>query len=145
MDRFPADRSEALTAVGLLVRIFLGENPADSEAIQKGVDLCLKVLPEWDESSGSIDMYYWYYGSLALFQVGDEPWKAWNKAMKSAIVDHQRRDGDECGSWDPVGPWGREGGRVYSTAVCVMCLEVYYRYVRLFGTGYRRPDPSSRR
>jgi hypothetical protein len=78
-------------------------------------------------------MYYWYYGTLAIFQVGGEAWKAWNVAMKSAIIDNQRKDGDFKGSWDPIGPWGREGGRVYSTAVCVMCLEVYYRYSRVFG------------
>jgi hypothetical protein len=128
MDRFPAEKSEALTAVGVLSRIFLGEDPRRSEAIRKGVDLCVSVLPEWDEAGGAVDMYYWYYGSLALFQVGGEPWKAWNTAMKSAIVDHQRKDGDFKGSWDPVGPWGREGGRVYSTALCTLCLEVYYRY-----------------
>ncbi len=26
-----------------------------------------------------------------------------------------------------------EGGRVYSTAVLTMCLEVYYRYGKVFG------------
>ena len=31
-------------------------------------------------------------------------------------------------------PWGDEGGRVYSTALLTMCLEVYYRYGRVFGT-----------
>jgi hypothetical protein len=128
MDRFPANKSEAMTAVGVLTRIFLGEDPKRSEMIRKGVELCVKVLPEWNEADGSIDMYYWYYGSLALFQVGGEPWKAWNSAMKTAIVDHQRKDGDQKGSWDPVGPWGREGGRVYATALCTLCLEVYYRY-----------------
>ena len=137
MDKFPPDKSEALTAVGILTRIFLGEDPKDSEMIRKGTELCLKVLPEWDEASGSIDQYYWYYGSLAIFQVGGEAWRAWNSAMKTAIIDHQRTDGDQKGSWDPLGPWGREGGRVYSTAVCVMCLEVYYRYTRVFGIGGR--------
>ena len=41
---------------------------------------------------------------------------------------------DERGSWDPVGPWGVDGGRVYSTAILAMCLEVYYRYDKVFGT-----------
>ena len=83
-------------------------------------------------------MYYWYYATLALYQVGREPWRQWNAAMKTAIVDHQRRDTDWClyrGSWDPVGPWGSDGGRVYATALMAMCLEVYYRYDRVFGTG----------
>ena len=82
-------------------------------------------------------MYYWYYATLALFQVGGPAWKAWDGAMKPAIVNTQRRDGDYCGykgSWDPIDPWGGDGGRVYSTAVNAMCLEVYYRYGRVFGT-----------
>ncbi|MHC4473419.1 MAG: prenyltransferase/squalene oxidase repeat-containing protein, partial [Planctomycetota bacterium] len=132
--RFPPEKSESLTAVGILSRIFVGEDPARSEIIQKGVDLCMKALPVWDRESGSIDMYYWYYGTLAMFQVGGDPWRQWNDAIKDAIVDTQRKDGDEKGSWDPVGVWGREGGRVYSTALNTMCMEVYYRYGRVFGT-----------
>ena len=38
------------------------------------------------------------------------------------------------GSWDPKDPWGEEGGRVYSTALMTLCLEVYYRYPKVFGT-----------
>ena len=56
--------------------------------------------------------------------------------METAIVGSQRRETgrDERGSWDAEGPWGAEGGRVYSTALMAMCLEVYYRYGRVFGT-----------
>ncbi len=135
MERFPADKSESLTAVGILSRVFLGENPRKSELIQKGTDLCLKALPVWDEQSGAIDMYYWYYGTLAMFQVGDKPWKLWLSAMDDAIIKTQHQNRDEEGSWDPAGPWGDEGGRVYSTALMTMCMEVFYRYPRVFGTG----------
>ncbi len=132
MDKFPADKSESLTAVGILGRIFVGQDPRQSEIIQKGTDLCLKALPVWDEQSGSIDMYYWYYATLALFQVGGDAWKSWNVAMKTEIIDHQHKENCEKGSWDPVGPWGSEGGRVYSTALMTMCMQAYYRYARLF-------------
>ena len=46
----------------------------------------------------------------------------------------QRDDGDEKGSWDPIGPWGFAGGRVYSTALMTLTLEVYFRYSQVLGS-----------
>jgi len=135
-DRFPAEKSQSMTAVGILSRVFLGEDPRTSDPIRKGTALCLEILPTWNPDDGSIDMYYWYYGTLALFQVGGKPWRRWNKAMTEAIVEsqHPRKSGARTGSWDPIGAWGDDGGRVYSTAMLTMCLEVYYRYDKVFGT-----------
>ncbi len=128
-----------MTSVGMLTRILMGEDPRQSEMIRKGASLCLETLPNWNTEDGSIDMYYWYYGTLAMFQVGGSPWRKWNEAMKGAIVKHQqpRNSGSKTGSWDPIGPWGPDGGRVYSTATMVMCLEVYYRYDRVVGLSRR--------
>jgi len=136
-ERWPAEKSQSMTAVGMLVRIFLGEDPRTSEVIRKGADLCRERLPEWNPDDGSIDMYYWYYGTLAMFQVGGRHWVDWNKAMTKSIVGHQhpRDSGARTGSWDPLGPWGPDGGRVYATACLAMCLEVYYRYDKVFGAG----------
>jgi hypothetical protein len=139
-DRFPADKSQSMTAVGILTRIFLGEDPRTSEMIRKGADLCVELPPKWNPDDGSIDMYYWYYGTLAMFQVGGTPWRKWNDAMVNAIVTHQHRKGtgSRWGSWDPLCVWGDDGGRVYSTAMLAMCLEVYYRYPKVFGADVRR-------
>lgn len=129
----PGDRSEALTALGILARVFTGENPNRSGLIGKGTALCLGALPKWDTGAGTIDMVYWYWASLAMFQVGREPFLAWNEALKEAVLAGQRTDAQFNGSWDPVGPWGKQGGRVYSTAMMVLTLESYYRYAKLFG------------
>ncbi|RKY14224.1 MAG: hypothetical protein DRP82_04360, partial [Planctomycetota bacterium] len=51
----------------------------------------------------------------------------------------QRRGGCADGSWDPVGKWGMVGGRVYSTALNALTLEIYYRY-----EVYRRSHPRKR-
>ncbi len=141
MEKFPAQNSESLTAVGILVRIFDGHAPGADAAIGKGADLLVAQLPKWDPPS--IDFYYWYYGTLAMFQVGGPRWEKWNAAMKTAIVDHQRldKDQDEFGSWDPVDPWSAEGGRVYATALNCLCTEVYYRYPRVFGGSTGAPKP----
>ena len=55
--------------------------------------------------------------------------------MEKAILGSQRlAEGDDRhGSWDPVDPWSREGGRVYSTAINALSSEVYYRHERVFG------------
>jgi hypothetical protein len=137
VDRFPQEKSESMTAVGVLARVFLGEDPRTSEAIRKGAALCAKALPSWNESDGSIDMYHWYYGTLAMSPVGGDLWETWDAAMKAAVVDTQRLDGDYCGfkgSWDPLDPWRDDGGRVYSTAALAMCLQIHYRYPQVFGT-----------
>jgi hypothetical protein len=132
-DDWPIDSGEAMTAVGLLCRFFLGQDPGKTPAMVKHADLMLKTLPVWDPEALGCDMYYWYYGSYAMFQMGGRHWKAWNKAMKTAVLESQRQDGAHYGSWDAVGPWGMKGGRVYSTATMVLCLEVYFRYGKVLG------------
>jgi hypothetical protein len=130
--RWPASQTNAMTAAGTLGRIFLGEDPRDSEMVGKGARLCADNPPAWNPDTGSIDMDYWYFGTLALFQVGGRKWDLWSKAMDSAIVKHQHPKGSGVrkGSWDPLDPWGPDGGRVYATALMTMALEVYYRYDR---------------
>ena len=58
----------------------------------------------------------------------------------------QRTDGHLAGSWDADTVWGGYGGRIYSTAMATLCLEVYYRYLplttnpnlsRTYGTRHR--------
>jgi hypothetical protein len=133
-DQFPADRGEAMTAVALLCRVFLGQEPDETPMMRKHASLLRAKLPRWDEGGFGIDLYYWYYGSYAMYQLGGKDWEAWNKALKSAVVESQRKDGDEKGSWDArVDAWGFSGGRVYTTALGVLCLEVYYRYARVLG------------
>ncbi len=135
-EEFPSDHSESMTAVGVLCRILTGEDPATSDKIKKGAGLMVKKLPKWDKPA--LDFYYWYYGTLAMYQVGGSEWNEWNKAMQTAIIDKMRKDGDEKGSWDPEDCWSEEGGRVYSTALLTMCLEVYYRYEKVFGLDTER-------
>jgi hypothetical protein len=137
VDRFPGEKSESMTAAAILMRMFLGEDPSKSEPIRKGSDLIRRLPPVWNPNDGSIDMYYWYYGMLAAFQVGGDTWQTWESALTRQIVPNQRMDGNYCafkGSWDPLGPWGPDGGRVYSTAAMALCCAVRQRYERVAGT-----------
>jgi len=132
-DHFPPEKGEAMTAVALLCRFFLGQDPRTEPTMVRHADLLAKTLPEWDPAGFGCDMYYWYYGSYAMYQMGGRHWSAWKSAMEKAVLGSQRRDGDLRGSWDPLGPWGYSGGRVYSTALMVLCLEVYFRYAQVLG------------
>lgn len=133
-EHFPPEKGEAMTAVGLLCRFFLKQDPDKVEIMKKHADVLARSLPEYDPNAFGNDMYYWYYGSYAMFQMGqDKYWGRWKAAMEKAVVGSQQSDGDEKGSWDPIGPWGYVGGRVYSTALMVLCCEVYFRYGRVLG------------
>ena len=133
-DKWPASESEALTAVAMCSRIFCGTADSEAGLMKAGAELLSKKLPVWDEAKGSIDMYYWYYGTLAMFQVGGSQWDAWNKALKGVVIDQQVKEGCTRGSWEPKDPWCEDGGRIYATSLMTLCLEVYYRYPKVFGT-----------
>ncbi len=135
---FPAEQSEAMTAVALLSRIFADPDlarPGHRELIEKGADLLAALPPIWDDDRpGRRDYYYWYYGTYALYQVGGKRWRQWEAAIIESIAKHQHRDGERTGSWDPqLDPWGHLGGRVYSTALLTLTLEVFYRYETVMG------------
>ncbi len=125
------DGHPSMTAVAAMSRMFLQKNRRSSE-VSLGCSLLVRDLPKWE--GDKIDFYYWYYGSLALFQYGGTHWKKWNAAMKEALVPHQNDESKGCrsGSWEPVGRWCRQGARVYSTAINALTLEVYYRYANVF-------------
>jgi Ca-activated chloride channel family protein len=132
------------TAMGMFARILAGADARRDAAVTAGVRALLGALPVWDESApGAIDMLRWYFGTVALFQVGGEAWKTWNEALKPGIVDSVVRDGEHAGSVDPLGPWVAEAGRTASTSLLTMCMEVYYRYARVFGSkGGAVPAPA---
>ena len=71
----------------------------------------------------------------AMFQMGGEYQADFHPAMSEALVLSRFRPdrGSSWGSWDPSGPWGFAGGRIYSTAMCLLGLEAYRRYERVLG------------
>ena len=131
MTRFPPEKGEAMTAVSLFCRFFMGQDPKEKPTMKQAAELLKMRPPVYDTKSGSIDYYYWYYATYAMYQMGGEYWKNWSAKLNDAIVKPQRSDGNFKGSWDPIDVWGEDGGRVYSTATLVLTLEAYYRYSKL--------------
>ncbi|HEX5051504.1 MAG TPA: prenyltransferase/squalene oxidase repeat-containing protein [Planctomycetota bacterium] len=132
--RFPIEKGAPMTAAGLFCRFLLGEDPKEKTVMSGAANLILAKPPYWDPRAGSIDMYYWYYATYAMFQTGGRAWTEWQKKLDLAVVKTQRRDKAQpnaFGSWDPIGVWGDDGGRVYSTAMACLMLQAEHRLMRL--------------
>ena len=88
---------------------------------RKGVRRIVQAPPRWKEPH--LDMIYWFFATAALHRVGGNDWDQWKRSVRNVLLEKQAQDG----SWDPAGPWGYAGGRVYSTALMTMCLEMTVR------------------
>jgi len=131
----PNPKNMAMTSAAALTRLFVGGEKASDPGVAGPCNLMKKAenLPMANE--GHFNLYYWYYGTLVMFQKGGDHWKAWNEAMRQVLPATQRKDGDFDGSWNPYfgEPQGHiYGGRVMSTALGALCLEVYYRYLPIY-------------
>ncbi len=121
----------AMTAEALLCRMYLGWEK-DDPRVEAGVRWLAENHPP---ERSDMNIYYWYYGSQLLHNYGGREWKAWNKNVKQLLLISQKKRGRHPGSWDPGDfEWGDQGGRIYTTAMSVCTLEVYYRHLPLFRT-----------
>jgi len=59
-------------------------------------------------------------------------WKAWNDRLRDHLIKTQSVKGALAGSWAPVDARERAGGRICSTALRLLMLEVYYRHLPLY-------------
>ncbi len=139
------EHNPSMDSIYVMSMLFMGKADLNDKYIRSLSNVCVEpaYLPTWDHYK--IDYYYWYYASLALYQVGGGAWDKWEKAMSKTLLDNQRGYHkldkaknltnknvlDEHGSWDAVDAWSSAGGRVYATAINCLTLEVYYRYLKL--------------
>lgn len=128
--------SSAMTAVGLLMRLYTGLNRNDEHMIE-GAEYLLGRLPQNGTSrQPARDTYYWYYATQVMFHMRGNYWRAWNDRLHPLLVGEQIQDGALAGSWDPRKPvpdrWGPHGGRIYVTTLNLLSLEVYYRHLPLY-------------
>ncbi|QDT02995.1 hypothetical protein K227x_13740 [Rubripirellula lacrimiformis] len=110
------------TAIGLAIMLYLGERPdytmfqmALTDMAQRGPTLT--------------NIYHDYYATLALHHARHPLWGDWNVRLRDHLVATQVKSGHEKGSWHFKDKWGDVGGRIYTTAMCALTLEIYYRYL----------------
>jgi hypothetical protein len=113
------------SAVGLLCRMYLGWS-RDTTPLREGA----RYLSELGPSTS--DLYFDYYATQVLHHFGTPYWDGWNRLMRDYLISNQAIAGHEKGSWHFSDEHGDQGGRLYSTAMAVMILEVYYRYLPLY-------------
>ena len=82
-----------------------------------------ETVEETQKDYGNIvDFHYWYYGSRALYLTGgnDHFLDELKKILPHATLNY----GDELGSIKPEGIWCRVGGRLYSTIMTILAIQV---------------------
>ena len=117
----------AMTAEGLLCLQFLGTQRNDAR-LQSGADYLMGHLPQ----KGRLTSYYLYYATQVMYHMQGSHWQAWNEKMRDLLVGTQRTSGAHAGSWDPLDRWEKRGGRVYTTSLRLLMLEIYYRHLPLY-------------
>jgi hypothetical protein len=118
------------SAVGLLCRQYLGWGPRNPGLIA-GVNRLKQTPP------GSIpSLYYHYYATQVIHHMGGEAWEFWNPRMRDKLIreqDQGTKIEHQRGSWSPQGDiHGGAGGRIMSTSLALLTLEVYYRHLPLY-------------
>jgi hypothetical protein len=124
-------QTDATTGMGMLARLLLGEGRHDRLVQEAAAYLADTAETTWKDPAAVTagrDYYLWYNCTMAMAQAGGQAWQRWNRVVRDAVIALQRHDGCTRGSWDPRDPWGERGGRIYSTALAILTLEVYYRY-----------------
>jgi hypothetical protein len=117
----------SLTGVGVLCTYFWKQDK--DRVVREGIDFLLGKS-EVKYKSDKCDLYAWYYSTQACQMFGGSAWMKWNRMFQNEIAGSQSPDG----SWPPTqgghlqpNPGG--AGPYYRTTLCVLMLEVFYRYV----------------
>ena len=122
----------ARNSIGLLCRMYMGWDK-NSPGLVDGVETVSSKGPSLDKRDAN--MYYNYYGTQLIKHYGGEHWKKWNAKMRDFLINTQSKSGASKGSWifSRKSHGTERGGRLYITALACMTLEVYYRYLPLYG------------
>lgn len=131
--RKAGDRDYTLTGVGVLCT-YLWKQDKD-KSVKSGIESLLRMTEKYPVKykGSSADLYAWYYNTQACLMFGGSPWNKWNRMFQDEIADAQSPDG----SWPPTGGKGHKEnepnitGQTYRTTLCILMLQVFYRYMPL--------------
>ena len=134
--------TNVMTAVGMLCRQYLGVNPRNP-----GLLAGVKYLDGFGPGKTG-NIYYEYYATQVMHHMGGDAWDHWNKGpngdgkggIRDTLITKQDKIGDalrplpqklahQDGSWPPE---FNDGGRIMTTSLSLLTLEVYYRHLPLY-------------
>ena len=119
----------SLTGVGVLCTYFWKESK--DRTVKEGIDFIIgKAEVKYKGGKSNADLYGWYYHTQACLMFGGSAWSKWNRMFQDEIADNQSSDG----SWPPTAgghmqPNPGGAGPYYRTTLCILMLEVFYRYM----------------
>jgi len=135
----PDGNNPAMIATGMFCRQLDLVGPTDPRNIESAE--ALKMHPM---NVSAPEFYGLYYATLALYQHQGPIWTEWNTKLKEVLPLLQKKDGAPAGSWDPTGGHTAAGGRVLSTTLSTLSLEVYYRLLPMYGFGNNDAPPKQK-
>jgi hypothetical protein len=133
--RGPGDRQHpSLVGVGVLCTYFWKQDK--DRSVRDGIEYMLNMTDKYPVKykEETADLYAWYYNAQACLMFGGSAWSKWNRMFQDEIADNQSPDG----SWPPVSTKAPGGeyqkkpdgaGPYYRTCLCILMLEVFYRYM----------------
>ena len=117
---------DAATAIGLLARLYDRRTAKGDPVVARAIESMAARPP----SADTPDLACWYFGTLAMFQVGGEPWEKWFAAVRDAVLGRTDAAAARAAWWDAVGASAPEPDRVWATSLSCLCAEVVGRYAR---------------
>jgi len=126
-----------LNPVGLLCRYYTGWGPKNPN-FARGVDVLMATPPEAPTAGITPNMYALYYSTQVVhFFEGTKWFDIWNPKMQTLMLGTQIKTvGATKGSWNAdKGSIGDNCGRLGTTCLALLTLEVYYRHLPLYKRG----------
>ena len=128
--RPPSEYASPATSPSAASRITLGMLALLAPGAEAQRDLLLGEMgrlrmdpPDWRKNG----QLYWLVGSAIASKAKGESSRAWFQNLQQVLVRYQRESGHAIGSWTPQDAASRLGGRVLSTAMAILALEMPYR------------------
>lgn len=92
----------------------------------------------------SQDAFGTFFAAQVLYQTHNDSTKAWQRALEARLRRTQCLKGCSLGSWAPQEKpspdgWAQPGGRLMTTCLSLLALEVYYRYLPMWKSARTKP------